>query len=84
MQTSAVPKRRSGDADSRLTMYRREIAERAQLLSRLGYAPSRTIARLQANLDWDFELAEQQRPEGLSDKDVTDIVKATYLRRSSR
>ncbi len=83
MQTSAAPKRRSGDADSRLTMYRREIAERAQLLSRLGYPPSRTIARLQANLDWDFELAEQ-RPQGLSDKDVTDIVKATYLRRSSR
>lgn len=65
-------------------MYRREVAERAQLFSRLGYPPSKAIARLQSNLNWDFEVGGDNRPNGLSDKDIADIVKATYLRRSSR
>jgi len=65
-------------------MYRRELAERAGLYSRLGYPPSRAISRLQANVEWDFELETEARPEGLSDDDIADIVKSTYLRRPSR
>lgn len=84
MQETASPRRRSGDADSRVTMYRRELSERAGLYSRLGYAPSRAIARLQANVGWDFELVDGPRPKGLSDEDIADIVKATYLRRPAR
>lgn len=65
-------------------MYRRELAERAGLYSRLGYPPSRAISRLQANVQWDFELETEPRPKGLSDDDIADIVKSTYLRRPSR
>ncbi len=65
-------------------MYRQEIAERAALLRRLGYPPSKAIARLQANLAWDFEQTPAPRPKGLANKDVADIVKATYLRHTSR
>ena len=63
-------------------MYRKEMADRAGLYSRLGYPPSKAISRLSANLQWDFEF--EARPSGLSDDDVADIVKATYLRRPSR
>ena len=65
-------------------MYRRELSERAGLYSRLGYPPSRAIARLQANVKWDFELDRDPRPKGLSDDDIADIVKSTYLRRPAR
>lgn len=65
-------------------MYRKELADRAGLYSRLGYPPSKAIARLKANLHWDFELVDGPRPKGLSDDDVADIVKTTYLRRPSR
>ncbi len=65
-------------------MYRRELSERAGLYSRLGYPPSRAISRLQANVQWDFELSTSPRPKGLSDDDIADIVKSTYLRRPAR
>jgi len=65
-------------------MYRKELVERAGLYCRLGYPPSKAIARLQANVDWDFELDNDTRPNGLSDADIADIVKNTYLRRPSR
>lgn len=84
MQETPPPRRRAGDDDSRVTMYRRELAERAGLYSRLGYAPSKAISRLQANVKWDFELDTRPRPKGLSDNDIADIVKATYLRRPAR
>jgi hypothetical protein len=84
MQETTPPRRRAGDADSRVTMYRQEVAERAGLYSRLGYPPSRAIARLQANVTWDFELDPRPRPKGLADSDIADIVKATYLRRPAR
>jgi hypothetical protein len=65
-------------------MYRQEMAERAGLYCRLGYAPSKAIARLKANLEWDFEIGAGPRPKGLEDSDISEIVKATYLRRPSR
>lgn len=65
-------------------MYRKEMTDRAGLFSRLGYPPSKAIARLTANLRWDFEFADDERPKGLADEDIADIVKATYLRRPSR
>lgn len=65
-------------------MYRKELADRAGLYSRLGYPPSKAIARLTANLKWDFDFDDGARPAGLADEDVADIVKATYLRRPSR
>ncbi len=65
-------------------MYRKEMADRAGLYSRLGYPPSKAIARLTANLRWDFDFSDDARPAGLADEDVADIVEATYLRRSRR
>jgi hypothetical protein len=65
-------------------MYRKELEERAALYCRLGFPPSRAISRLTANIEWDFELGAGKRPKGLSDKDISEIVKTTYLRRPSR
>ncbi len=77
-------RRRSSDAEHRLAMYKGELVERAGLFYRLGYPPSRAIARLKANVIWDFELGTHGRPAGLTDKDIAEIVKATYLRRPTR
>lgn len=77
-------RRRSHDGEHRLAMYKDELVQRAGLYYRLGYPPSRAIARLKANVAWDFELGTEGRPAGLSDKDIADIVKATYLRRPTR
>ena len=83
----ATPKRRqhrSRDAQHRVAMYKDELVARAGLFYRLGYPPSRAIARLKANVTWDFELGTEGRPPGLSDKDIAEMVKATYLRRPTR
>lgn len=84
LASSKRPRRRSSDAEHRLAMYKDELVERAGLYYRLGYPPSRAIARLKANVVWDFELGTNGRPAGLADKDIADIVKATYLRRPTR
>jgi hypothetical protein len=84
MQETPTPRRRASDADARAAMYRKELVDRAGLYCRLGYAPSKAIARLTANLAWDFELGAGPRPKGLSDSDIAEIVKATYLRRPAR
>ena len=65
-------------------MYRDELVARAGLFYRLGYPPSKAIARLKANVVWDFELGTDGRPAGLGDKDISEIVKSTYLRRPNR
>jgi hypothetical protein len=77
-------RRRASDADSRVAMYRDELVARAGLFYRLGYPPSRAIARLKANVAWDFELGTDGRPTGLADKDISEIVKTAYLRRPTR
>jgi hypothetical protein len=78
------PRRRVRDAKHRAEMYRDELIQRAGLFYRLGYPPSRAIARLKANVAWDFELGPNGRPPGMTDKDIAEIVKATYLRRPNR
>ena len=69
---------------NRVAMYKRELAQRAGLFYRLGYPPSRAIARLIANAEWDFEVGTGGRPTELSDEAISEIVKATYLRRPTR
>jgi hypothetical protein len=65
-------------------MYREELVARAGLFYRLGYPPSRAIARLKANVAWDFDVGTGGRPAGLADKDISEIVKTAYLRRPTR
>jgi hypothetical protein len=64
-------------------MYRAELVERAGLYHRLGYSAKRATARLKANVAWDFDGGDA-RPAGLTDRDISEIVKAAYLRRSTR
>ena len=64
-------------------MYRAELVERAGLYYRLGYPSKRAVARLKANLAWDFELSDG-RPSGLGDREITEIVKSAYQRRPTR
>jgi len=84
MQTSTAPKRRSADAESGVETFRSELRERAGMFYRLGFPPSRAIARLVANTRWEFEIGVAGRPKGLSDGDIKEIVKSTYLRRPNR
>jgi hypothetical protein len=65
-------------------MYRDELVARAGLYFRLGYPPSRAIARLRSNLAWDFGHGSARRAGGPTDADVSEIVKTTYLRRPAR
>jgi hypothetical protein len=74
----------AADHRDRLAMYRDELAQRAALFYRLGYARERAVARLRANVAWDFELPAGTRPAGLSDSDIAGIVDATYQRRPAR
>ena len=81
------PRRRAlatAQAERRAAMYRAELLERAGLYYRLGYPSKRAVARLKANVAWDFELAADTRPPGLTDKEIGEIVKAAYLRRANR
>lgn len=65
-------------------MYRAELLERAALLCRLGYSSRRAVARLKANVAWDFEHSAHTRPPGVSDKEIGELVKTAYLRRANR
>ena len=60
-------------------MYRRELAERAAMLYRLGHSLDAAVARLAANVAWDFEATG----EALSDEDIRKLVADTYARRPS-
>jgi hypothetical protein len=84
LATTKRPRRGKNGAPDRAAAYRDELIQRAGLYYRLGYPPSRAIARLKANVAWDFELGTDGRPSGLSDKDISEIVKSTYLRRPTR
>lgn len=61
-------------------MYRGEIADRAAMLRRLGHSQPSVVARLRANLDWDFEQSGGTRPKGLDDKSLKALVKAAFER----
>jgi hypothetical protein len=81
------PRRRAitkAQAERRAAMYRAELVDRAGLYSRLGYSNRRAVARLKANVAWDFELTGDGRPPGLTDRDIGEIVKTAYARRASR
>lgn len=81
------PRRRAivkAQAERRAAMYRAELLERASLYYRLGFSNRRAVARLKANVAWDFELTGDARPPGLTDRDIGEIVKSAYLRRASR
>lgn len=65
-------------------MYRAELHERAALYARLGYPKKRALARLKANVAWDFEAGGDHRPAGITDADLGEIVKAAYARRAAR
>jgi hypothetical protein len=84
MVSRVPPAHRSAHNDRRVQMYRHELAQRAGMFYRLGYPPSRALARLVANVDWDFEIGAGGRPAGLTNDDIEEIVKSTYLRRPSR
>jgi hypothetical protein len=84
LATPPRPRRRATDAENRAAMYRDELVQRAGLYYRLGYPPSRAISRLKANVAWDFEVGAGERPSGLGDKEIGEIVKTTYLRRPAR
>lgn len=84
METHLPDARRSSQPARRLLMYRRELVQRAGMFYRLGYPPSRAIARLVANVEWDFELDTLGRPSELSDDVIEEIVKTAYLRRPAR
>lgn len=74
----------SAQAERRAAMYRAELLERAALLCRLGYSSKRALARLKANVAWDFEQASDgRRPAGLTDRELGEMVKAAYLRRAN-
>ena len=74
---------RARGAKQRRAMYRTEISERAAMLCRLNYSEEEAKARLCANVEWDFEIAEGERPANLSDDEIARIVKSSFARRSS-
>jgi hypothetical protein len=83
---ASVPRRRTvatSQADRRAAMYKAELLERAGLYYRLGYSTKRATARLKANVAWDFDGGDG-RPAGLTDRDISEVVKAAYLRRANR
>jgi hypothetical protein len=65
----------------------RELAHRAALLYRLGFAPSKATQRLCAEVAWEFDppgsSSPHRRPSAVSDVAIGAIVKDVYLRRPS-
>ena len=59
-------------------MYRRELSQRAAMLRRLGYPRDRTLARLRANVAWDYEVGAGERPADLDDAAIDRLVDAVY------
>jgi hypothetical protein len=74
-------------AERRLAMIRREIAQRAALFYRLGYASYDTAQRLAAYVAWEFDPpgrdGAHSRPADLDDDGIAEIVASTYARRPS-
>ena len=69
---------RPQQAVSRATMYRRELAERAALLRRLGHDRQSARKRLLANADWDFEVGTGDN--AVTAEDVERILDEAYSR----
>jgi transcriptional antiterminator Rof (Rho-off) len=75
-----IRRARARDVAQRRAVYRTELAERAGLLCRLRYPQAKALARLCANVAWDFEIGTGGRPKSLSDDEIARIVKAAYVR----
>ncbi len=57
----------------------REVTERARMLFNLKYSPSDAIARIQKNLEWEFDDTWAVRPPDVHKK-VKEIVEGIYKR----
>ena len=67
-----------GGADRRAAAAVTELAQRAALLYRLGFAPKAAIERLRARVEWEHG---SHRHPSLTDEAVAKIVHDTYARR---
>ncbi len=75
---SEIPTEFANAAEKAMRMYQQELGERAALLRRLGFDRDQVIARLQGNLNWDFEM--NKCPDGLVDQ-VESIVDGVFAHR---
>lgn len=63
---------------SSVDMYRTELTQRAAMLHRLGYPRDRALARLRANVAWDYEVGAGARPAALDDAAIARLVDTVY------
>jgi hypothetical protein len=63
---------------SAIDMYRSELSQRAAMLRRLGYPRARALARLRANVAWDYEVGAGPRPAELDDAAIARLVDQVY------
>jgi acyl-CoA reductase-like NAD-dependent aldehyde dehydrogenase len=61
--------------ERRREMYRREVAERAALLMRLGHKAAAVKTRLARTVAWDFDLQASPEHAGEVDAIVDDVYK---------
>jgi hypothetical protein len=61
--------------ERRRAMYRREIADRAALLMRLGHKSPAVKTRLKKSVDWDFELHKSPEHAREVDRIVDEVFK---------
>jgi hypothetical protein len=59
-------------------MYRKEIEERAAMLHRLGYGKEEARRRIQANLEWDFEVGAGD--PAVREREIAEILDRTWNR----
>jgi len=75
-------KPRTGGAARRAEVAATELAHRAALLFRLGFAEQDATARLCARVAWEYDPScGGKRPDALSDGAIAKIVADTYARR---
>ena len=76
---------RTSTADRRDKTTADELASRAGLLFRLGYAEADAIQRLTAHVAWEYDQPQSTglytRPAALSDQAISKLVAETYKRR---
>lgn len=67
----------------RVAVAKREIANRAGTLFRLGFSEAEAAARLSARYAWEFDPPGgfHRRPSELSDQAIAKLVSDTYARR---
>ena len=63
---------------ARLDQYTRTIYDRAQLLFNLRYSQQRATRRIQADLNWEFDVSIRSTPRPSVYKDVAKIVASVY------